>query len=92
MGSPSGSGAAPAMREHAQPFPGAADIAYCPTHGLHGERGRCFVCDKPCAQVTMIPLDPMLDMIERLMSPLFEVREDAGAEAITLLRAHGRLG
>jgi predicted RNase H-like HicB family nuclease len=41
---------------------------------------------------TVVELDPMLDMIERLMSPHFEVREDAGAEAIRLLRAHGRLG
>jgi hypothetical protein len=41
---------------------------------------------------TVVELDPVLDMIERLMSPLFEVREDAGAEAIRLLRAHGRLG
>lgn len=40
---------------------------------------------------TVVELDSMLDMIERLMSPNFEVREDAGAEAITLLRAHGRL-
>lgn len=42
--------------------------------------------------VHTVEIGPMLDMIERLMSPLFGVREDAEVEAITLLRAHGRLG
>jgi hypothetical protein len=90
------------MSDHAQAvWSGAAEIAYCPTHGLHGERGRCFVCDKPCAQVTMIPLDPMLDLVSALADAL-ETREDAQdplhdaadeallAEADGLLRRHGR--
>lgn len=42
--------------------------------------------------VHTVEIGPMLDMIERLMSPLFGVREDAEVEAITLLRAHGRPG
>lgn len=32
------------------------DIAYCPEHGLHGERERCFVCDGPVVRVPVVPL------------------------------------
>lgn len=30
-------------------------IARCEVHGLHGQRERCYVCDRPCDQVEMIP-------------------------------------
>ena len=32
------------------------DIAYCPQHGLHGERQECFVCGGPVEQVRMVPV------------------------------------
>jgi hypothetical protein len=68
------------MSEHAQPREWTLkQVAFGP--GLEE--------DAPCE---VIELNPMLDMIERLMSPHFEVREDAGADAIRLLRAHGKLG
>lgn len=33
----------------------SAHIAYCPEHGLHGERPDCFVCGGPVEQVLMVP-------------------------------------
>lgn len=33
-----------------------AEIAYCPKHGLHGERTKCYKCKKPVEQVRMVPL------------------------------------
>jgi hypothetical protein len=37
---------------------GPVDIAYCPTHGLHGCRSTCFVCDGPVQQIRMAPVNP----------------------------------
>jgi hypothetical protein len=34
---------------------GAAEVAWCPEHGLHGQRTTCHVCDGPVEQVTMMP-------------------------------------
>lgn len=34
----------------------AAGIAYCPEHGLHGERDECFVCHRLVEQVQMVPV------------------------------------
>lgn len=39
-----------------------------------------------------IELDPMLDMLERLTASDIDTQEDGGADAIRLLREHGRLG
>jgi hypothetical protein len=72
--------------------PRVTHIARCPEHGLHGERAECFVCRGPVTQVAMVELSPMLDLIKRLTSAEGELLEDAEAQAITLLRAHGRLG
>jgi hypothetical protein len=42
--------------------------------------------------VAAVELDPMLDMLERLTARDIDTQEDGGADAIRLLRAHGRLG
>jgi hypothetical protein len=31
------------------------EIARCPTHGLHGQRHKCYVCGGPVEQVAMVP-------------------------------------
>lgn len=37
------------------------DIAYCPEHGLHGERERCFVCEQPVLRVQVRPTGVVRD-------------------------------
>lgn len=36
-------------------FDRRCSIAYCPEHGLHGERQECFVCGGPVERVEMVP-------------------------------------
>ncbi len=45
------------------------NIARCPTHGLHGERTTCFVCQSPVEQEAMVPLaavEPLLAALTRI--------------------------
>lgn len=38
-----------------RPMPGTVwSVAWCPDHGLHGARDKCFECDRPVTQVEMI--------------------------------------
>lgn len=48
------------------PWSGPADIAYCPEHGLHGERDHCFACGKPVQQIRMIPADDAQAAVAKL--------------------------
>lgn len=34
-------------------------VAFCPEHGLHGERDCCFTCGEPALQVPMLPSGPV---------------------------------
>lgn len=43
------------------------NIAKCPTHGLHGQRTECFVCDGPIEQVPMIPVASIVDELEAVI-------------------------
>jgi hypothetical protein len=53
----------------AERWRGRADIAWCPEHGLHGERAECFLCGKPVEQIPMVPADEA----ESLRSALVEI-------------------
>jgi hypothetical protein len=46
-------------------------IARCEIHGLHGERERCYVCDRPCEQVEMVEASE----VERLQTVVDEINQ-----------------
>lgn len=40
------------------------DIANCPVHGLHAARISCWVCDRDCQQVTMVPVEELSNLVD----------------------------
>ena len=64
------------------------EVAYCPEHGLHGERDTCFVCGEPVQQVPMTEAAPLLDLLEACLP---YIGEGEAASVRSALRAHGRL-
>lgn len=54
------------------PLTRPAGIAYCPEHGLHGDRAECFVCGLPVQQITMVPLM----LLEQFLSAVGGCREE----------------
>jgi len=43
---------------------GPAPIAWCPTHGLHGARDRCFECDEPVEQIRMVSIEELCEQVK----------------------------
>jgi hypothetical protein len=75
------------------------NIAYCPEHGVHGERDKCWECWRPVEQIPMravVSVDAererLLNVIERLLSDDASTAYSAGGDAQALLREYGRLG
>ncbi len=64
----------------------AAHIAWCPDHGLHGERTACFVCGGPVAQLPMIPAECALTGNEaRLLLALLSASSQPEDETLRAL-------
>lgn len=72
-------------------------VARCPTHGLHGLRQQCYVCDGPVEQVPMLPLEEMREewtvaMVRDAEPPVFAYQWTTKAVAESLREAVGRAG
>lgn len=58
---------------------GVANIAWCPEHGLHGSRNRCFVCHRLVEQIAMFPLDDHNAEMLKSLREIERLREAAEA-------------